>query len=238
MRLYRLRASAAVALGYSEDLMLGLELFDETRSLIPTVQSVHEPLEAAAEAAKALVKPRRKAKRLRDVAEWRAERVIDEIGGLCESADNHRPRGATSRAVFPEGVGPVKAPKGPAQVRQLEKLINDLGNASDPKVKTIAEATLPKLRLAATALVSAEADYQAARKAWREAEDLEDLRLSEHRRAMDSLLGELRKLYPGDRAIQDLIVPDVDDGDERGDGGAGPGSGGAGPGPDAGPTPA
>ena len=104
----------------------------------------------------------------------------------------------------------------------------DLGNASDAKVKTIAESTVPKLRDAAAALETAEADFQTACKAWREAEDLEDLRLGEHRRAMDSLLGELRKLFPGDRAIQNLIV---DDGDERGDGGAGPG-------PTPGPTPA
>ncbi len=127
-------------------------------------------------------------------------------------------------------------------MRALEKLGNDLGNASDAKVKTIAESTLPKLRAAATALTSAEAKFQTARKAWREAEDLEDLRLSEHRRAMDSLLGELRKLFPGDQAMQNLIVPDVDDGDERGDGGnAGTGGNGGnvpGPTPDAGPTPA
>lgn len=237
MRLYRLRASAAVALGYSEDLMLGLELFDETRPLIATVNALHEPLEAAAEAAKSLVKPRRKAKRARDLAEWRAERIVDELASLCEVADNHRPRGATSRAVFPDGVAPVKAPKGPAQVRAFEKLANDLANANDTKVKTIAESTLPKLRAATAALASAEAEYQTARKAWREAEDLEDLRLSEHRRAMDSLLGELRKLFPGDRTLQNLIVPDIDDGDERGDGGDA-GSGGNAPTPDAGPTPA
>lgn len=215
MRLYRLRSSAEVALGFSEDFTLGLDLFDQTRPLIAVVEGVHGPLEEAHEAVAKLVKPRRKAKRQRDIAEWRSEKVVDEVAAACEAADDHRKAGPTSKAVLPGGVGPVKAPKGKGQVAALEKLANYLGQSNDAKVKGVADALGPRLREAAATLDAAETAYQAARKAWRDAEDLEDVRLSEHRRTMDSLLGELRKLFPGDRSIQNLIAPVVDDGDDK-----------------------
>lgn len=213
MRLYKAGSSAVVALAYSEDFTLGLELFDETKPLVQVVNSVHEPLEAANEGVKNLLKPRRKAKRLRELAEWRAEQLVDEVAGQCEAADGHRPRGATSRSVFPDGVGPVKAPKGSKQVTELTKLVNALANSADPKVKALSESHGARLSAAATTLDEADKAYLAARKQWRDAEDLEDLRLTEHRRTMDSILGEIRKLFPGDRAIQNLIVPDVDSDD-------------------------
>ena len=215
MRLYRIRSSAEVALGFSEDFMLGLELFEETRPLVAVVEGVHGPLEAAHEAAAALIKPRRKAKRLRDIAEWQAEKIVDEVAAACEAADDHRKGGPTYKAVLPDGVAPVKVPKGKGQVRELDKLAGRLGQSNDAKVKTVGEALGARLREASAKLDAAEDAFQAARKAWREAEDIEDLRLTEHRRTMDSLLGELRKLYPGDRRLQDLIAPTVDDGDDK-----------------------
>jgi hypothetical protein len=68
---------------------------------------------------------------------------------------------------------------------------------------------LPRLQASATALETAIATYDAARKAVMDAFKNEiDLR-DDHELSVDKLMGEVRALFPRDRTTQDAIFPDV-----------------------------
>lgn len=211
LKLYHLSVGAPRALEFSEDLMLGLEYFEETQGLIPTVKAAHDGLEDADTKAQAAVKPWRKAKRQRKLDEYRAERSLDRTSTRCREADGDRPDGPVRRTVFPDGLAAAKAPVGQAQVAQLDQVIDRLTHSNEPRVAPVAEACLADLRARRDALHASETAYQAARAAYRTAMDLVSLRQEEHRRVMDSIFGQLRALYPGDTRTQDLIAPSLDD---------------------------
>jgi hypothetical protein len=209
MLLYRERSSPETALAFSDDFAMGLEYFEETKPLLPVLLAAHTALESAHAEAEALVKPRRAAKRKRDLAEYWAERALDKTWTRCREADGNRAAGPVASTVFPQGLASAKAPVGRSQVAELNTLVERLRQSSDPRVQGVAEQVLGDLSSSRDALDAAETEYQQAWAAHRTAADLVDLRVEEHRRTMSSLFGQLRALFPGDTRTQDLIAPTV-----------------------------
>lgn len=210
MRLYRIRSTSKTALDFSDDLIIGLDQFPKTKALTPAVQRAHDNVAAAQAAVVAAERPARRAAKLRRLSEYELERAIDQLLNTCKAKDTTA-NGPIERTVFPDGVMAEKQPKGQAQLESADVLRKRIANSEVEEVKASAASLLELIDPALERFREAVKAWQSARKVLREAMDIEDQRVIEHRATMDSTFGAIRAAFPTDRRIQDLVAPEMDD---------------------------
>jgi len=211
MRLYRNTAASRLRLDYGIELLAGLTFFDKTRSIAVALQPVQESLATAADAtvaAERLLPALRATKRF---AEYGTEQAVRVLHGRCKELDGARV-GPITEALFPNDLSAEVTPKGDAQLAASKKLRRRIDDAG------LAEIVAAKAELAAhldaplAAFDTASAALAGAIKTRSDAFLSEVARRNDHRRTIDAIFGELRAAYPGDRTIQKVIVPELDEG--------------------------
>ena len=115
-----------------------------------------------------------------------------------------------SKAAFPDGPGPVVPPNGARQIGPTEALLDRMAKSKVEGMDAFRAEWAPKIEAALTVLRAADTDHKAAHKAYVDAFGTELGLRQEHYRALDKILGGVRAAFPGDRAKQDLVFPEVD----------------------------
>lgn len=129
----------------------------------------------------------------------------------CESADGGR-RGPIFDAAFPGGVVEVVAPVGKAQAAATKVLIDRVTLSKLSGLVALKAQWLPRLQAAHDRLVVAAQAAQVAQQAYQAAFGEEVALRDDHALLVDTLMGQVRAVFPGDRDRQDVIFPEVDSG--------------------------
>ncbi|HRI69263.1 MAG TPA: hypothetical protein PK156_33765 [Polyangium sp.] len=217
MRKYRVKAASDVRIGYGIELSAGLRLFGETAGYAPSFEAVNNELDVAYNRRRGLQKPMREARAAFRFAQFDADQTIRMVHRAAEITDGGRQNGPVATRCFPNGLGPVVAPQGMRQIPPTEKLVADLQRCNLPGSDGFRTEWLPRLEAALANLKTAAEAYRLARKAYMDAFQDEVALRAEHYQAVDKIMGLVRAAFPNDRARQDVIFPEVDDGD-HGDG--------------------
>lgn len=206
MRLYPPTYTSAKRLRFGQRLVRGLERSSDSAPLAAPITIHNDSLREAYIARQALepaVEDRSDDVRF---AELEAEAHVRRLHRRTQELDGDRV-GAATRVGFPSGLTAVIAVKGQSQQREFTKLRTAYAESNNPIVAAHREE-LVALADKAIAL------FNPAYDAWVEAVGardaaftLEVLRRREHRRAVNSVFGGLRSLFPDDRGLQDALVP-------------------------------
>lgn len=140
------------------------------------------------------------------IGEYKAEQKVRRALSVAKEKDGDR-EGIITKALFPKGLTPIIVPKGQSQIQAIDDLIRRATESKIPEVVAVRAQILPILQEARELIARPYEAYLAATRALSEAEAIEKLRAGEHRRSIDSLFGQIRAMFPGDRAFQELLVP-------------------------------
>ena len=215
MRNYRASSGSQIRVDYGAALVRGLWHFEDTRPHSATFKALNDELDAQFKARIALRKPWIEARQDVRFCDYDAEQVIRTLQRVLEIADGSR-RGPLSKDIFPDGITPVIAPAGAAQLPALVGLIDRFTKSRVAGIDAVRTAELPKLDAARTRLDTAAQAYKAARDAYLDAFGTEKAIRDEHRLAVTSLMGTVRALHPGDKQRQDVIFPESTTGSPAG----------------------
>jgi hypothetical protein len=217
MQKYRNKADSPVRIDYGIELIAGLNNFPETQGFAPSFKVVNDELDVAYTARRATRKPLLEKRVAFRFAHYGTDQTIRMVHRASEIADGGR-RGPITIELFPDGVGPVVAPYGTRQIKPTEDLIDRLNRCKLPGIEAFRTEWKPKLDASLTALKDADTEHQTARKAYLDAFRTELALRNEHFRSVDKIAGLVRSAFPGDRAKQDLVFPDMDDESNNGEG--------------------
>lgn len=236
MRNYRGNADSQTRIDYGNELVPGLNLFAETKEMAPPVVSVTDDLDAAQTLRLGKHKPLIQARAAVRFGNWVVDMAIRAMHHGVSIVEGGK-AGPLTKGLFPDGLTPVIAPGGKRQIKPTEDLIERTEKSKLAGAEKVRTGWLPPVKEALAVLTAAAKAYDGALEvevgAFRSEVALRD----EHRLTIDKVIGLVRAAFPGDRAKQDVIFPEVagTDGGEGGDGGAEPATPGAGPGPKPGP---
>ncbi|MDC0745393.1 hypothetical protein [Polyangium mundeleinium] len=206
MRKYRGNASSDVRVEYGVELETGLAQFPETTATALDIRTINDALDDQHEKRRALrisiVKTRATAR----FAEYSAERVIRSALRAAEIEDGGR-RGRIRAAVFPKGSTPIVTPKGRAQVKPMQDLLDRIEHAKVAGIEGYRNTWLPKLGAALAGLEAALAAHEEALAAYGDAFKTELALRDAHHDAVDRAMGMVRAAFPRDRERQDVIFP-------------------------------
>lgn len=207
MRKYRKNAATPTRTEYGADLVEGLRAFPETAPFSVVLEQRNDELDSALatrlQARRPLVKARAKVR----IANFLADTEVRVFARACESADGGR-RGPVFDAAFPSGVVEVVAPVGKAQAAATQALIDRITQSKLPALVPVKAQWLPKLQASRDLLAAAAQGYQQALQAYQTAFGEEIALRDAHALLVDSLMGQVRATFPGDRDRQDAIFPD------------------------------
>jgi hypothetical protein len=195
--------------GLSTERVLGLGRFhlaalaesEETRGVRAAFEPAHLALETAyrarLEAEDELVTPR---VRLR-FAEKRAEEALRRLANAAADLDGKR-GGAIYNALFPSTLTAETSPRAAAQRDAVERVRQRLESQST--ASALRDPHLTSLATAITSMTAALDARKTAAEAVGVARAREDAAHDDFSRAYDASAGELRRIFPRDRAQQDL----------------------------------
>jgi hypothetical protein len=209
MRKYRITASSEIRIEYGVELCIGLGMFPESAPLAPVFQAVNDDLATAYEARRATRLPLVKARVAVRFGNYKVDQAIRAAWRAAEIADGGR-RGPVSKAAFPDGLAPVVAPNGARQIGPTEALLDRMAKSKVEGMDAFRAEQAPKIEAALSALRAADTDHKAAHKAYVDAFGTELGLRQEHYRALDRIIGGVKAAFPGDRAKQDLVFPEVE----------------------------
>ncbi|MFT3771203.1 MAG: hypothetical protein QM820_37790 [Minicystis sp.] len=209
MRLYSIKAATPIRVDYGTELCAGMRAFPEIAGYEPAFASINQGVRDAYEDRRATRQPLLVTRFELRFGAYQARQALRAAASAAEAADGGR-RGAIFEVVFPDGLGPVVAPKGAMLAPPLEKVINDLSQSTLPSIDAYRNAWLPRLQAALDLLKQRAAAADAARKAYVTAFRKELVLRREHRKAVERVMGFVRAEFPGDKAKQDLVFPEVD----------------------------
>lgn len=210
MRNYRTSAATETRYDYGVELVAGLQSFPETAPLAADFEQLNEELHQAYTARRALRPALMKARVAVRFASFEADTQIRSCSKAAEIVDGGR-RGPVFKAAFPGGVGPVVAPVGARQMKPTQALLDRLATSKNPAVGAFGAEWKPKIEPVLAKLGAAAEVHKAARAAYDQAFQEEVALREEHRRYVDRLMGEVRAAFPGDRARQDIVFPQLDE---------------------------
>ena len=206
MRLYSTKAESTDILRYGRRLKKGLMRFAQTRGLAAALDAPQAALAEAEAATKATEAPLDDASDDLKFAELDAEALVRRVWSRARELDGDR-NGPITLVGFPNGVTVVIAPKGSGQKRTLVALRKAYAESNAPELAPHREEILAKCDEALAVFTPAFDAWEAAAAANASAFATEKRRRVEHRRTVDALFGGLREALPGDRKLQDAIVP-------------------------------
>lgn len=212
MRKYRSSADSPLRVDYGVELCEGLRLFPETTALADDFEVQNDELQAAYDTRRAARKALVKARAQLRFANYLTDQEIRSASKAAEIADGGK-RGTVFKVAFPKGVGPVVAPPGARQIKPTEELIDRLKKSKVKGVSAFAAVWVPKLEARLSDLQAKADQIKKAQAKYDDAFSTEGALRQEHYLGVDRLMGETRAAFPGDAAKQNLIFPEVEDGD-------------------------
>jgi hypothetical protein len=113
------------------------------------------------------------------------------------------------REMFPDGITPLVVRSGKPLLKNADWFLIHLRTCKMPGAERVLEQWKPKLQQARDALAAALADRKAADAALALARQEEQGARREFNRTIDRMIGQIRLLFPEDRARQDLLFPSL-----------------------------
>lgn len=208
MRKYRKNAGSPTRTDYGIGLEAGLQVFPETLPLASPFGQLNEQLDGAHVARRGLRKEVLKASAALRFACFEVHQIIRMTHHGAQNADGGR-RGPITVDLFPEGVSPAVTAKGAEQIRPTEELVGRFQRSKLAGVAALGASWVPQIQPALDRLRAAATAHQAARAAHLAAFREEVAVRHEHLRQVDRIMGLVKAAFPGDRARQDVIFPDV-----------------------------
>ena len=206
MRKYRIDASSTVRFEYGVELVAGLFHFPETAPIAGGFESLNDELAAQHRERITLRAPMLRARARMRLAEHHVDQMLRSAARAAEITDGGR-RGRIAGTLLPDGLKPVVAPRGRAQLKPTRELVERLAHAKVAGIEAYRSEWLPRLEAALARLEAAVGEYEGAQAAHREAFKIEVALREAHHDAVDRIMGQVRAAFPRDRAIQDLIFP-------------------------------
>lgn len=206
MRQYPSSASTAVRLKFGRRMTRRLRSFAQSEPLADVLQVSQQALRDAEHATSRLEELAEEASDNAAIGEYKAEQKVRRAFSVAKEKDGDR-EGTVTSTLFPKGLTPIIVPKGQSQIKAIDELIHRATESKIPEVVAARAEILPIIQEARELVARPYETYVAATRACSEAEAIEKLRAGEHRRSIDSLFGQIRALFPGDRAFQELLVP-------------------------------
>lgn len=208
MRKYGIRAASAVRLAYGEELVMGLEQREETRSVAEAMRAVQDALALRASEREAADKALARARVALRFADYELDQAIRTLRRHAEVADGGRV-GALSQAVFPDGVVAETVPTGARQLRRARALVARVQELGSKGAEALRAQGGLAIADAVEGFAKAQASYEAASEAVSTAFAREQRARDEHRTQVERVIGHMRAIYPGDPALCDVFFPEV-----------------------------
>lgn len=206
MRLYRSSASTAVRLKFGRRMVRRLRSFAQSEPLADVLQVPQQALRDAEHTTSGLEERAEEASDNAAIGEYKAEQKVRRAHSVAKQKDGDR-EGTITQTLFPKGLTPIVVPKGQSQIQAIDDLIRRATESKIPDVVAARAEILPIIQEARELIARPYDVYMAATRTHSEAEAVEKMRAGEHRRTIDSLFGQIRAMFPGDRAFQELLVP-------------------------------
>jgi hypothetical protein len=214
MRKYRSGVGSIPRVEYGIALVRGLAEFAECEPHAKPFAVLNDKLLVQHQQRLALRKPLLEARTNLRLVEFRVDRVIRAAFSETKTADGgRRGPGPICKALFPEGLTAVIAPKGRKQLQPTIDLVDRLMLAAVPGIDAYRTEWLPRLQTAQKDLETAIAQCTAAEEAHTKAFKAEKALRDQHYNEVDRIMGLVRAAFPRDREMQDIVFPPVDDSD-------------------------
>lgn len=224
MRKYRRDAATPARVDFGNELVAGLLLFPETSPAAPAVEAVTDELEAAFVERRRLRKALVRARAGLRLGNYVCDQTLRGFHSALKIADGGR-EGPLTKAMYPGGLTPVVAPGGSRQAKPTKDFIDRLTKCRQSGIDGPRAEWQPRLAAALAGLETALAVHGTALDADAGAYRTEVALREDHFLTVDKTAGLVRAAFPGDRARQDVVFPQVED-DEGPTGGEGEGGGG------------
>lgn len=208
MRKYRKDAGTLTRTDYGIGLQAGLQVFPETLPLAPPLGQINDDLDDAHVTRRGLRKGVLQASAALRFANFEVDQMIRMTHHGAQNADGGR-RGPITAALFPDGVSAVVDPKGAEQIKPTEELVDRFQRSKLAGVTALGASWLPQIQPALDRLRAAASAHQAATAAYQAAFREEAALRDEHLRQVERIMGLVKAAFPGDRARQDVIFPEV-----------------------------
>lgn len=208
MRKYGENASSQVRIQYGYELEASLSQEPQLASTASIVRSQTAALESAYEARvkaeRAMVQPKVQVR----FADWRVDGTVRLVAKTAELADGGK-RGPISRGLLPDGMSPLVAPVGTAQLQTTKDFVLRAKACTVPGAEKVCAETLPRVEEAMGQLETAMKARQAAEAVYVSARAAEVAAQQDHELMIEKVMGLVRSTFPKERARWDLIFPSV-----------------------------
>lgn len=224
MAMYRESANSEKRLDWGTELAIGVRQFDETKGLEPSILESNASLRTAHEARRAARQPLLEARVELRLAGYAFDQAVRSFVRQAIVADGGK-AGPITKAVAPQGITPIIAPRGRRQIPVAQKFVSDVAASKAAGVRELRIAAFAPVEAAFERLVAAGAAYEAAQSAYLSAFTVELAERAAHRTHMKHCVAMIRAAFPDDRERQRVVLPDADeprvrsDDDDADDGG-------------------
>jgi hypothetical protein len=216
MRKYKPQSGSATRVTYGIEVVEGLRYFPETADLASPFAALTTQLETIylerVARERALVPIRARVR----FANYAFDVAVRGAAKTAEIADNGR-KGALYKALFPEGLGAVVLPSGEGQAKAGRKFVESLTQSKAPGADQVRDQRLGKLTDAQGGLEESLGARAAAYADVAKARAVEDAAKEDHELAVERVMGQLRTIFPRDRARWDVVFPSVSSRSSGGD---------------------
>jgi hypothetical protein len=208
MRKYNRNASSPARVAYGMEVSEGLRFFPETGDLAAPFATLTTQLETIylerVARERALVPIRARVR----FANYAFDVAVRGAAKTAEIADNGK-KGALYKTLFPEGLGAVVLPSGEGQAKAGRKFVEMLTQSKAPGADQVRDQWLGKLTDAQGGLEESLGARAAAYADVAKARAVEDAAKEDHELAVERVMGQLRTIFPRDRARWDVVFPSV-----------------------------
>ncbi|HUT76043.1 MAG TPA: hypothetical protein VM285_00040 [Polyangia bacterium] len=208
MRKYKPQSGSATRVAYGIEVAEGLRFFPETADLAAPFAALNTQLETIYLERKAkeraLIPIRAKVR----FANFAFDAAVRGAAKTAEIADNGK-KGALYKALFPEGLGTVVLPSGEGQAKAGRKFVELLTQSKAPGADAVRDQWLGKLTDAQGGLEESLGARTAAYADVAKTRAVEDAAKEDHELAVERVMGQLRSIFPRDKARWDVVFPSV-----------------------------
>jgi hypothetical protein len=186
----------------------GLRFFEETTDLATPFATLTTQLESiylermAKE--RALIPVRAKVR----FANYSFDAAVRGAAKTAEIVDGGK-KGALYATLFPEGLGAVVMPSGEGQAKIGRKFVDRLTESKVPGADKVRDQWLGKLQDAQGGLQDSLAARAAGYEALAKVRAVEYAAKEDHELAVERVMGQLRTIFPRDKARWDVVFPSV-----------------------------